>query len=393
MLATDRTPLTIAPPKLKLLAGLTIGHLVNDFYSLVLPPLLPALVPVFGLNYLQIGLLSFCFSILSGILQPTIGYLADRHGLRKKILLAGFLFNGLGLLAMALAPTYLLVLLASLVCGLGAATFHPQSTHFLSRAFPQHKGRAMGVHGWGGSIGNFLAPLGVAFLVSWVGWRYGLMLLVIPGVCMALLLGRLLSEPPAAQSSRFSTGLSKELLLLAVTFALLTMVLRGFLIFLPILLVEQGASITRAGFFTSLMLCVGLVSQPLGGMVYDRLGGRTIFFVCALATGCSLLAFGYATGAMMIGCTMVIGFFVSALFPVSLALGSDMARANQIGMSVGMIFGLSSTLAAFTPALMGYVADVVGLQQSFGLLIGLAFLGALLALGLPGKTRRSAWRS
>jgi MFS transporter, FSR family, fosmidomycin resistance protein len=387
MLATPRTYSIIASPKTLLLAGLTTGHMVNDFYSMVLPPLIPALVPVFGLNYLQIGLLSFCFYILSGILQPTIGHLADRHALRKKIIIAGFLVNGLGFLAIGLSPTYSLVMLASLLCGLGAATFHPQSTHFLSRAFPQSKGRAMGVHGWGGSIGNFLAPVGVAFLVSWVGWRQGVMLLIIPGICIALLLGRLLDEPKDTQVTRFGKGLSKDLVLVAATFALLTMVLRGFLTFLPTFLVEQGATITQAGLFTSLMLCVGLVSQPLGGVVYDHAGGRAIFFACALATGIGLLAFTQATGAMMIVCTVVIGFFVSALFPVSLAMGSDIAKGNQVGMSVGVIFGLSSTLAAFTPALMGYVADGVGLQRSFSLLIALAFLGALLALALPGKLR------
>lgn len=221
MLAIHRTHATIIPPKTLLLAGLTTGHMVNDFYTMVLPPLVPALVPVFALSYFQIGLLSFCFYILSGILQPTIGHLADRHAIRKKVIIAGFLINGLGFLAIGLSPTYPLIMLASLLCGLGAATFHPQSTHFLSRAFPQAKGRAMGVHGWGGSIGNFLAPLGVAFFVSLVGWRQGVMLLVIPGVCVALLLGRLLDEPQDIQVTRFGTGLSKELVLIAVTFALM----------------------------------------------------------------------------------------------------------------------------------------------------------------------------
>jgi MFS family permease len=90
---------------------------------------------------------------------------------------------------------------------------------------------------------------------------------------------------------------------------------------------------------------------------------------------------------MMIGWTIVIGFFVAALFPVSLAMGSDVARGNQVGLSVGVVFGLSSTLSAFTPALMGYAADLVGLSRSFSLLIAIAFLGAILSLALPTKGR------
>jgi FSR family fosmidomycin resistance protein-like MFS transporter len=385
MLGTPRIIATRPKATTLLVSGLTTAHMVNDFYSMVLPPLIPALIPVFGLSYFQIGLLSFCFYILSGVLQPTIGFLSDKHAIRKQVIIAGFLINGLGLIAIGLSPTYALLLLASLLCGLGAATFHPQSTTFLSRAFPGAKGRVMGIHGWGGSIGNFLAPLVVAALVSWIGWRQGMMVLVVPGLCIAVLLWRLLDEPEGVRSSRFGQGLSKELVLVAVTFALLSMVLRGFLTFLPTFLVERGSTLAQAGFFTSLMLFVGLVSQPLGGAVYDRVGGRTIFLICAVATGVGLWAFTHASGPMVVIWTMVVGFFVAALFPVSLAMGSDVARGNQVGMSVGVVFGLSSTLSAFTPALMGYIADLVGLARSFSLLIAIAFLGALLALALPKK--------
>jgi FSR family fosmidomycin resistance protein-like MFS transporter len=147
MLATYRLRAATLDTKTVLLSGLTTGHLVNDFYTMVLPPLIPALVPVFGLSYFQIGLLSFCFYILSGILQPTVGYWSDKHAIRKKVILAGFVINAMGVLAIGLSPTYGLVLAASLLCGLGAATFHPQSTHFLTRTFPHTKGRAMGIHG------------------------------------------------------------------------------------------------------------------------------------------------------------------------------------------------------------------------------------------------------
>jgi FSR family fosmidomycin resistance protein-like MFS transporter len=215
----------------------------------------------------------------------------------------------------------------------------------------------------------------------------GMMVLVLPGMAVALLLWRLLDEPQEVQVNSFGTGLSRDLLLVALTFALLSMVLRGFLTFLPTLLVEQGSDLAEAGFFTSLMLVVGLVAQPLGGMFYDRIGGRALFFLCAMATGLGLWAFTHASGAMLVVWTMFIGFFVAALFPVSLAMGSDVAKGSQVGLSVGVVFGVSSTLSAFTPALMGYIADLVGLARSFSMLIVLAFMGAVLALALP-KTRR-----
>jgi FSR family fosmidomycin resistance protein-like MFS transporter len=314
-----------------------------------------------------------------------MGYLSDKYAIRKKIITAGFLVSCAGFIAIGLSPTYVLVLFSSLLCGLGAATFHPQSTNFLTRAFPEAKGRAMGIHGWGGSIGNFLAPLAVAYLVSVFGWRQGVVFLIIPGLLMAVLLWNVLDEPQDVTAEGFGKGITRELMLLSCTSALLSMVLRGFLTFLPTFLVERGSSLSQAGFFTSLMLFVGLIAQPLGGHVYDRVGGRAIFFVCSVATGIAMLAFTLSTGIVLIVWAVVVGFFVFALFPVSLAMGSEIAKDDRVGISVGVVFGFSNTLSAFTPIFTGYMADLCGLNLSFQLLVFFAALAALLSLALPGK--------
>ncbi|MGH7320452.1 MAG: MFS transporter [Candidatus Rokuibacteriota bacterium] len=368
-----------------LLGGLTAAHLVNDFYVMVIPPLVPALRETFHLSYAQIGVLSFCFSILSGVLQAPVGHLADARGGRKRVVLAGFLVFCGGFVAMALAPTYPLILGASLLCGLGATTFHPQSTNFLTRAFPASRGRAMGIHGWGGSIGNFLAPLVVAALVSQLGWRQALLCLVVPGLLAAALLWGLLEEPPPVTAATREWGITRDLVLVAVTFGLLSMVLRGFLTFLPTFLVERGASLARAGFLTSLMLVVGLVAQPLGGQVYDRIGGRPLFLTCAVGTGLGLLVFSASSGPMLLAGAALVGFFVFAVFPASLALPSEIARGGRVGLAVGIVFGVSATMAAVTPILTGYAADLVGLERAFQLLIIVVILAAALSLRLPGR--------
>ena len=291
---------------------------------------------------------------------------------------------------MGLAPTYLLVLLASLLCGLGAATFHPQSTNFITRLFPHTKGRAMGVHGWGGSIGNFLAPLVVAYLVSALGWRSGVMLLAIPGLLIVPLLWGMLAEPQDTRTAGFSKGITRQLVMVALAFSLISMVLRGFLTFLPTFLVERGSSLSQAGLITSLMLFVGLIAQPLGGHIYDKVGGRIIFLVCSLGTGVAMFAFTLSSGITMIAWTVVVGFFIFSLFPVSLAIGSEIAKDDRVGISVGFIFGCSSTLSAFTPILTGYMGDLFGLNLAFKILVIFAACAAVLSCTLPGRKRVAA---
>ncbi|MBI4013255.1 MAG: MFS transporter [Candidatus Rokubacteria bacterium] len=373
-----------------LLAGLTAGHLVNDFYAMVIPPLVPALRLAFDLGYFQIGLLAWCFYILSGLLQPTVGQLADSRGMARRVILSGFLVFALGFVAMGLAPTYPLLLVASLVCGVGATTFHPQSTSFLTRAFPASKGRAMGIHGWGGSVGNFLAPVVVAFLVTRWGWREALVWLAVPGVAAALLLRGLLDEPPAARASGASGGITRQLVLVSLAFGLLSMVLRGFLTFLPAFLVERGSSVAEAGVGTSLTLVVGLVAQPLGGQVYDRVGGRAVFLACSVGAGIGLVLFTLSEGVVLALGAAVVAFSVFALFPVALALGSEIAKGDRVGMSVGFVFGVSATLAAFTPILTGYVADRAGLGVAFHLLVVFAAGAAVMSAGLPGRKLAAA---
>jgi len=66
-------------------------------------------------------------------------------------------------------------------------------------------------------------------------------------------------------------------------------------------------------------------------------------------------------------------------------MGSEIARPETVGASVGFVFGLSGVLASFTPALIGYTADSFGLQSSFRLLVVLAALSFSVSFLLPGK--------
>ena len=113
-----------------LLGILTTGHFVNDFYSIILPFLLPTLIITFDLSFFQAGLLTIAKSLLSGLLQPVIGYLADRYAKRKLIMLLGFFTFSLGLSIVSISNSYILLLGAFFIFGLGQATFHAQSTNF-----------------------------------------------------------------------------------------------------------------------------------------------------------------------------------------------------------------------------------------------------------------------
>ena len=138
--------------KSKLLTMLTIGHGTNDFYSVLLPVLLPVIAMEFGLNYTQFGFTLLITTISSGFLQPYFGYVADRHGAQRQMVIMGFLMFALGLVGYSVASTFSALVVFSFLYGLGETTFHAQSTGYITTVFEEGKGRAMGIHGLGGSI-------------------------------------------------------------------------------------------------------------------------------------------------------------------------------------------------------------------------------------------------
>ncbi|MEM7033511.1 MAG: MFS transporter [Chloroflexota bacterium] len=372
-----------------LLTTLSVAHLANDFYGLVLPFLLPTLIIVFEMDFFAAGLVALATNLFGGLLQPVAGYLADRYGIRKRILVVGFLLFAIGLIIVGVSTSYVMILLAWFVYGLGIATYHAQATNFITAAFPDNKGRAMGLHGIGGAIGNFSVPLVVTFLITTVDWRNTTLLLAIPGFFIAFMLSKTLQEAPKVQADSLDLNIPRPLWVLAVVASLTGMLYSSFITFLPTYLVEQGMSLGQVGFLSTLMLFVGFFAQPAGGIIYDRVGGRWLYALSALVAGIGIYLFTSDLGLPPLLPIILIGSAIMATFPPSLAMASDIAKQGNVGMSVGIVFGMSRALAALTPALTGYMADQFGLRQSLQWLIVFAIVGFFLAFLLPKKITSS----
>lgn len=374
----------------KVLIAFMSAHVINDFTATSLPAFLPAIEEDFGLSYFELGLLSLSFVLLSGLVQPFAGGFADRNGRRRATLVFGFLSTAAGFVAIGASPVFPLVVVSSLLCGLGGSTYHPQATAFLVRSYPDERGRTLGLHGWGGSIGHFLAPAVVAVSVTAFGWRWAIALLAIPSVIAAFGLRSSLTESPPNPGATLRGALSRDLVLMGLTFGLIGMVLRGFLSFLPTLLVERGWTLTEAGVVTTFILVVGIVAQPLGGSVFDRVGGRRVFLSASIGTTLSVAVFAVSGGVLSLLAVAGISFCVFALFPVGLAMASEIAGAERTGAAAGIVFGISGLATAVIPPIVGAIADVTDLKTAMSSLI-VASLGAVaLSRALPDKIVETA---
>ena len=355
------------------------AHMVNDFYSTVLPAFLPALAEEFDLDYAELGILSFAFVLLTGVLQPVLGNVADRSGRRRWILVSGFTLGAVGFLAMAAAPTFWFIVSVSLLVGLGGATYHPQATAYIVSAYSDRRGRMLGIHGWGGSAGHFLAPAMVVLSVSAFNWRLAMASIAVPMLIAAVALRVKLDETPAAPSATLRGALSRQLIVVAVTFGIVFMVGRSFLTFFVKMLVDEGWEETNAGVLLTVLLLVGAIAQPLGGWAFDRLGGRRVFTIAAGATTVLVALFAGTSGALSLVAVTGIAFFQFALFPVALAQASQFVPATQTGAATGLVFGISGLMTAAMLLAVGALAQLTGdIRVALAWQLPVAFVGVVL---------------
>ncbi len=368
------------------LAVLVGVHAINDFYVTVLPAFLPALADEFGLSYTDLGVLSFAFTVLSGVLSPILGGEADRRGRRRWILVFGFVIGTVGFLGMAASPSFWLIVVLSLLCGLGGATYHPQATAFIVSAYPEQRGRMMGVHGWGGSFGHFAAPAAVVLAVSVLNWRLTMVALAVPMVMAAALLRWRLREIPAAPAVRLRGAFSVPLLMLSLSFGAVAMVGMSFINFSVKMLVDEGWDTNDAGVILTVILLVGVVAQPLGGWASDHLGGRTVMIIASVGTSLFVALFALTGGALSLVAIGGISFCMFSLFPVSLAMASRLAPATQTGAGIGVVFGVSGLLTAIAKPAVGVLGDITGdIRLALSWQLPLALAAVVLASSLdPG---------
>jgi FSR family fosmidomycin resistance protein-like MFS transporter len=368
----------------RLLLSLTALHMLNDFYGLILPPLLPALKETFQLSYTQLGVIPFVGTAVSSLLQPALGYVADRRQQRRLFLVAGFVGYALAMLWLASANSYALILVGAVLLGLASSTYHPQSATFLLHYFSQRRGFAQGVHGLGNGLGFLLAPLAAATLVPALGWQSAVQLLALPALVAAALVWFGLREPPIQGAQGFLAGITKQVALLTVVSGLGLAGGFGFLVWLPSYYAARGYTLGEAGLLTAAMVATGLVAQPAGGALSDRFGRRNVMIWSLVGVGVFQIAFVFAeTLAPMLALSLLAGFFSAMVGPVVMVYAAELAAGGRTGTAVGVVWGLGISFSSVAPPISGRVIDGFGFAPAFVGLSVVTLVAAVLATRLP----------
>ncbi len=373
----------------RVMADLWLGHLTTDLTAGALPAVLVFLKPLLHLSYTKAGAVVLVATVTSSIAQPIFGRWADRHT-TTWLVPVGVAASAAGMAVAPLADTYLWLLLAVSISGLGVGIFHPESMKLARHASGSRRASGIALFQTGGNLGIALGPLlaGVA-LTAW-GSGGGTFLLV-PGVLVTLLLlfdfASLGHVRRAGHERALETTAIDQLTpfrVLLVTVALRSVAYYGLFTFVPLWEVARGHTRGYGTALLSLVLFGGALGTLCSGPLAERYGEKVV-----LAGGLALspifvalfvLTNGTvsAVAVVLAGATIVSGFGLTT-FMGQEYLPSKIATAS--GLTVGLTMGLGGVAAVF----LGVVADAVNLRDALLVTAVAPAIGAVVALWLPGK--------
>jgi len=343
------------------------AHGIHDMYSSFSSPLLPFLIDRLGLLKAEAVVFILIYQGAS-ILQPIIGHIGDRTNLRKYALLAPAI-TGIFMSLIGIAPTYWMAMLFFLIAGVSSATLHATLPALVSSFSLKNVGKGMSIWMIGGELGVMAGPLVVTAIITQFSIQSTPWLMVF-GILYSIVLSFLLKGLPYhnAQMKVQNRIPFKKLAAILLPIALITIlrspVRTASLLYLPVFLQENGASVWFSGIALSIMQGVGLIGTVSGGILSDRIGHRSAMVISIITSSVAMVAASLTTGLLQVVFFCILNIAILLILPVGLALIQKSFPENRSlanGLYLATIFGIN----ALSGVLTGFMYDRIGGQPTF----------------------------
>ena len=365
---------------LKVIFALTLVHFTGDFYSAFTSPLFPVFVEKLNLSLVQVGFIAGINRFLAFIVQPSVGYLADRYQTRGFIL-GGLLLPVVCIPLSGLAGSFWSLILLIALGSIGSSMFHPSVTGMVPLYAGRHSGLSMSVFNTGGTLAFGVGPLFVTWYVAAHGLS-ALPLTMVLGLMVAIYLFIAVPQPISEGmknlgffgSIRETLGpAAKPIALIWAVMVLRAVVGQSFMTFMPVLYVSEGFSLVSAGAMFSLFTVAGTFSGLISGHLSDRIGYRRIFFFThAMMTPALLLLLNLSGHWIYLGAALA-GAFVLASLPLGVVMAQALAPRGR-SMVASLMMGFAFGLGGIVTPLVGKLADLYSVR---GALTAVSFLPLL----------------
>ena len=376
------------------LVAISLCHMINDIMQSMLAAIYPLLRQGFALSYWQIGLMTFAFQVTASLLQPVVGAVTDKNPMPRS-LAVGMGATVVGVLMLALAHEYWVLLAGAMLIGVGSSIFHPESSRVARVASGGRFGTAQSLFQLGGNFGTALGPLLAAFVVVPLG-RPSIALFSAMAMLGSAILWRIGTwaegrrkaggaKPAALPGLTRGRVMAAILVLALLTFTknIYTASISSYYTFFLIEKFQLGTQQAQLMLFLFLAGMAGGVM--LGGLVGDRIGPLKVIWFSILGILPFTLALPHvglvATGVL----TVIIGLILASAFPAIVVFAQELVP-GRTGLIAGIFFGFAFGMGGIAAAVLGVVADAKGIEFVYKICSFLPLMG-LLTVFLPRMER------
>ena len=382
-------------PAFGILAAISSAHMVNDMMQSLILAMYPILKGQFSLSFAQIGLITLTYQLTASLLQPLIGMVTDRRP-QPYSLPIGMLSTLIGLILLALAPTFGILLLAAAFIGIGSAIFHPESSRIARLASGGQHGYAQSLFQVGGNMGTAIGPLLAAAVIVPFGQRsvawFGVIVLLGIGLLLRVSAWYAAHHKASAGSSKVAVESPYSRKVVAGAIAVLLVLIFSKYFYLAglssfytfYLMAHFGLTVQSAQLHLFYFLFASAVGTLLGGPMGDRMGRKPVIWVSILGVAPFALLLPHANLFWTTALTIVIGLVLSSAFSAILVYAQEL-MPGKVGMVSGLFFGFAFGMGGLGAAVLGVFADRTSITHVYQTIAYLPLLGLVAAL-LPRQS-------
>ncbi|WP_413734826.1 MFS transporter [Sodalis sp. RH21] len=373
-----------------ILAAISVAHMLNDMIQSLILAIYPLLQATFSLSFTQVGLITLTYQITASLLQPLIGSYTDKYP-QPYSLPIGMGFTLCGILLMAMATSFPMVLIAAALVGTGSSVFHPESSRVARMASGGRHGLAQSLFQVGGNFGASLGPLLAALLIAPYGKGHIAWLSLAALLATIILLqvgkwyrGAIAAPAPRRPARQGASALPARRVAWAIVILLVLIFSKYFYLtsissyYTFYLIHKFGLSVQSAQLHLFAFLFAVAVGTVIGGPLGDRIGRKYVIWGSILGVTPFTLLLPHASLALTGVLTVIIGVIIASAFSAILVYAQELLP-GRIGMVSGLFFGFAFGMGGLGAAVLGYIADLTSIEFVYQICAFLPLLGILTA--------------
>lgn len=382
-----------------ILCALSLAHCLNDLLQSVIMAVYPLIKEGLALSFAQVGLITLCYQISASIFQPVMGFYLDKRP-NPWFLPIGMTSTFSGLLLLAFAQHFSIVLVAVSLIGIGSSIFHPEAARLTSLSSGGKRGMAQSLFQVGGNLGGSFGPLLAAFIIAPYGRQNVALVAILALVAIVVMLPvcrwyrdklrELKLNPVKKQTERempFPLGVTVfSICIIMVLIFSKYIYMASLNSYYTFYLIEKfGVTVQHSQFFLFIFLVATAAGTLVGGPIGDRVGRKYVIWASILGTAPFSLLMPHVDLLWTCILSFIIGFILSSAFPAILVYAQELLP-YKLGLISGLFYGFAFGIAGIASAVLGNFADEYGIEYVYQVVAFTPLLG-LVTYFLPNMKK------